>query len=344
MNYRNYNLDDFLSDNYFVEWVKNPSPESEYFWKNWMSKHPEKADTVSLAKEIISSLAYENEYLPTHSEKIEVLENVIKESSNDSYPFFERFVKVAAVALMVIGLSFWAITRDTNPELVEATKETIIKTTLYGEKKAIVLPDGTEVKLNYGSRIEYPSKFKEGSREVTLMGEAFFDVKPNPDQPFIITSNNVKTIVLGTSFDVKAYADDDEINVVVATGKVRVQKFDDNSNIEDVMLLPNEMVSLNKITGRLLKEKCDIREFIDWREGKLSIRKASFEEVVEKLKKWYGVDILVSNDLRIEGKYNGEFDNLSLEYVLKGLSFSHMIDFEINDKTVTIKTKTNEKN
>lgn len=343
MKYQDYNLEDFLNDNYFVEWINNPSPECNYFWKNWLSKHPEKSEVIGLAKEIITSIDYQNHHNPSHSEKLEVLEKIIKNSKGDNPPFFKWSIKLAASILVAIGIFFWVSSANKTAQST-AMAESIVKSTAFGEKKTIMLPDGSEVKLNYGSEIEYTSDFMGNSREVTLIGEAFFNVKSNAEKPFIITTQNVKTIVLGTSFDVKAYSDEEEIKVIVATGKVRVQNHDENGSTEDVILRPNEMVSMNKVTGRLVKEKCDIGRYIDWKDGKITFYKSTFEEVIDELEKWYGVDIHVADGLNIPGRFNGSFQNYGMENVLKGLSFSHQIDFELKGKTVTITNKHYEKN
>ncbi|MFY0651780.1 MAG: FecR domain-containing protein [Cyclobacteriaceae bacterium] len=343
MKYEDYKLEDFLNDDYFVEWVKQPSAECDYFWKQWLSKHPEKSKTIGLAKEIILGFQYSNTYEPTYSEKVEILEKIVKDTKHRNFPFFKTAMKIAASIAIIFGITFLVNSFDNTTEQVVVSVEDIEKSTAFGEKKTVILPDGSAVKLNYGSRIKYQEGFSDTFREVELVGEAFFDVKPNPDRPFVINTQNVKTIVLGTSFNVSAFADRDEISVVVVSGKVRVQNHANGGSIEDVILLPNEMMSLNKISGRMLKEKCDVSAHIEWRDGMLIFRKATFEEVIDELERWYGVDINVAADLNIGGRFNGSFKNYSLEHVLKGLSFSNLIDYELNNKIVTISKKYDDK-
>ncbi|MEQ6118737.1 FecR domain-containing protein [Reichenbachiella sp. MALMAid0571] len=342
MNYSEYSLEDFLNDEYFIEWVTNPSPECNYFWKNWMAKHPKNAQIIYLAKGIIDSLEYKNSVYPTSDEKLEVLENIIKKSGKKEIKF-SGALKIAAVVAVLLGFAalFYVVENQKTEDLVSTTYM-VSKQTKYGEKKTFRLPDGTEVKLNYGSKLLFPSEFEGETREVSLIGEAFFEVNPNPDKPFIITTNNVQTMVLGTSFNINAYSDEDEIKVMVATGKVRVQNGLDSNKLEDVVLLPDEMVSLHKVTGRVVKEKCDLSEHLAWKDGKIVFRRASFDEVVNRLEKWYGVTIQIDEDIQIKGKFNGAFDNQSLENVLRGFSFSNLIEFKLINKTVKIQK--NEKN
>lgn len=329
-----------MKDDYFIEWVMNPSPECNYFWENWMVKHPNNSKIAYLAKEMIAGLEYKNSIYPTHSEKVEVLENIIKRTSNKNVGSkLNKILKFAAAASILIGFSLLfnsGVFRKTNDLAATTTTYMLSKQTSYGEQKTVKLPDGTKVRLNYGSKLIFPSEFGHSSREVTLSGEAFFEVKHNPDKPFIITTKDVQTIVLGTSFNINAYSDEDEIQVMVVTGKVRVQNGVDPEKLEDVMLLPYEMVSLHKVTGRVVKERYDPSEYLAWKEWKLIFRKATFDEVIDKLEKWYGVEIQIDQDLHIQGRFNGEFHNKSLDYVLKGLSFSNRINFKIKDKTVTI--------
>ncbi|MDN5210740.1 FecR domain-containing protein [Fulvivirgaceae bacterium BMA12] len=343
--YSDYSLEDFLQDDYFIDWVMNPSPESNYFWENWMAKHPGNSKIAYLAKEMIGGLEYKNSVLPTHNEKVEVLENIIKRSSSKNVGSkLNKVLKIAAVVAILIGFLYLfnsGTYRKTKDLAVAPPTIMLSKQTSYGEQKTVKLPDGTIVRLNYGSRLIFPSEFGDSSRQVTLSGEAFFDVKPNPDKPFIITTKDVQTIVLGTSFNINAYSDEDEIQVMVVTGKVRVQNGADADKLEDVMLLPYEMVSLHRLTGRVVKEKYDPSEYLAWKEWTLIFRKATFDEIIDKLEKWYGVDIQIDQDLHIQGRFNGEFHNQSLEYVLKGLSFSNRINFELKDKTVTISKNEN---
>lgn len=340
MNYSHYTLQDFLNDEFFMEWVNDPSPECRYFWDNWVARHPEQTKVIAMAREIAGSLDYKNKYLPGDNDKVETLENILREKPGKG-SVYSRSLKVAAAAILAIGLSLFYHSyqqRASAPQQAMMIK----KRTSLGEKKTIMLPDSTFVKLNSGSELTYTVPFENKAREVNLTGEAFFEVARNVEKPFIITTGKVKTTVLGTSFDLKAYQDEEDITVVVTSGKVQVQRKDEGSNLDGVVLLPNEKVTLHKARGKMVKEACDPDDLIAWKDGKLVFRKAGFSEVLSELEKWYGVQIIRPEGLEVPGRFSGEFVDKSLQKVLDGLSFSHLISYELNGKIVTLSESKNE--
>lgn len=129
-------------------------------------------------------------------------------------------MKIAASFLLIIGLSFAAYLiifrnhRENKPILITCT-------TKLGERKEIILSDSTKVLLNAGSRFSYTTPFAKDKREVALTGEAYFNVSKDPDRPFIIKTGEISTTVLGTTFNVSAYENED-VSVAVATGNVKV--------------------------------------------------------------------------------------------------------------------------
>ncbi len=243
-----------------------------------------------------------------------------------------RSIAASIILLIIIGSSYFMIPEE-EKVIVEVNK-TIIKSTRSGGKMLVTLPDGSVVKLNSESYIEYPEKFTK-QRQVKLVGEAFFEVSRDTLRPFIISTGDIQVKVLGTSFNVKAFPFEESMSVAVASGKVLVEKKNKVNEEQVSTLLPTEMVSVDHKTGKFQKSHFD-PDLLAWRDGVLVFKKASFPEIVEQLERWYGVDIIVKKSTRITDGFTGRYENVPLEVILEGMSFASDFNFQINGDTVII--------
>ena len=200
----------------------------------------------------------------------------------------------------------------------------------YGSKVNIRLVDGTQVKLNSGSKLTYPEEFTGVERRVTLTGEAFFEVAKNAKMPFIINTGNINTTVLGTSFNVQA-SGENEVRVAVLTGKVKVA---DTLNQQEVFLLPEDLAIVQTANGNITKTKFDAALEFGWKDGKLVFKEASLKEVLIQLEKWFGFTFEKSTDFNepTSHDYYSVFQNESLTNVMQNLShtfdFKYQIDYQ----------------
>jgi transmembrane sensor len=251
---------------------------------------------------------------------------------------WKRIYRVAAVIAVVLSTVFgvykYSLTTIESNHVAEI--EMIEKVTLPGQKITTKLPDGTIVSLNAGSRLVFPKEFQGGLREVELVGEAFFQVEKNPQKPFIVTSGNLTTTVLGTSFNIQAYPEDFEIQVTVATGRVQVKSDFENNMSEEfdiVYLSPNQQVTFNRADNLMTKSTTDIEKFIGWKDGIIRLEEIPLEEAVLILERWYGVEINLENEALGSCKIaNGIYKDESLINVLKSFQFILDIDFKILTK------------
>ena len=248
------------------------------------------------------------------------------------------WLKVAAsiTILMISGLSWLYFINQSDSPVAEVREETmIVKSNPRGQKSQVTLPDGTTVKLNAESYIEYSSDFRN-ERFVKLVGEAFFDVVRDTLHPFKVVSGDIQVMVLGTSFNVQAFPFEETMSVAVATGKVQVEKKHHHNGEQTSLLLPSEMLSIDHKTGEFKKRQFDPDQVLAWRDGVLTFEKASFEEISKRLERWYGVDIVVKRKTPISDGFTGRYENPTLETVLKGMSFSSDFSFKISGDTVLI--------
>ncbi|WDF76868.1 FecR domain-containing protein [Mucilaginibacter sp. KACC 22773] len=199
---------------------------------------------------------------------------------------------VAAAAAIVLLVAFAAFYKNAILDIVDPVKQVDL-TSKAGEHRQISLPDGTLVWLSPSTRISYPDNFRGAQRLVKLDGEAFFDVKHDANHPFIIQSGAIKTVVLGTSFNVTAYKDAKTAEVTVVSGKVGVLTSASGKNQRQIMTARQRAV-FNKTDGLLVKENYpDAAKFLGQRNGNYDFEGASMQTVADELGRQYGVQINV---------------------------------------------------
>ena len=341
------NIDYFLEDEYFVQWVLHPDENSNLYWENRISRHPEQAGLIAMARQVVLSIRYKNTYKLAEEEQRTLLENLLtkQEALDRRMDFHHRIPsqrywtsKIAATFLFIAMLAYgmWAIVEENKhqPNTENTSQARLIeKISPKGQKLTVKLPDGSVVKLNAGSRVMYPQEFVGHERNVALQGEAFFDVAEHPDKPFVINTDGLITKVLGTSFNVRSYNDEASIRVAVVSGKVEIS----GPNGKSSVLLPTEMGIFEREKASITKDHYDFRKEIAWKDGVLYFDKDDLKTVIKKLEMWYGINFEVEKGFRFKGLYSGEFrNNESLEMVLEGISFTSGFDYKLDGDTIMI--------
>lgn len=242
------------------------------------------------------------------------------------------WLKVAAMLIIGLGISWSAYQLLQEPAPSVAVINTIQKEVQSGQKLKVTLNDGTQVYLNSESTLTYPEKFSSEKREVMLVGEAFFDVTPDPNRPFTIKAQDIQVSVLGTSFNVHAYEGDSTISVAVATGKVKVNQ----TAQQTYFLEPGKELVYQLNLGSIEVNDFNMMERLAWKDGILYFKDASIQEVKKTLERWYGVEISIRGAHQGLWQYSGVFERQSLENVLDGMSYVQRFEYEIDDKQVTI--------
>lgn len=244
----------------------------------------------------------------------EIKSSIYKEVQKSQKRTYRKLWRVAASIVILIGLSTTIYHYSYTPIQVEHILLT--QTTARGEKLDVTLPDGTEVRLNAGSTLRYPTQFATSTREVELSGEAFFDVVKNPNAAFIVKTAGLTTTVLGTSFNINTN-DSDNITVTVASGKVGVAA----ESSKEVVLKPKQQLSYNKTSHQMRTQEVKLDKYLDWKDGILRFENTSISEAVKKLERWYDVDIEVLNQDIGNCRFTGKFNNEELPTVLKSLAY-----------------------
>lgn len=159
----------------------------------------------------------------------------------------------------------------------------------YGKTSEIILPDGTHVYLNAGSRLIYPDFFADKTREVFLVGEAHFDVEHNEKQPFVVQTTDIRIRVLGTQFNVSAYPSDNIIETVLTEGKVRLEQNNSGMFSQTTDLQPGQLAAFNKTERTTKVKEVDIENYTLWKDGLFKFESTDLSRVVKKLERYFNI-------------------------------------------------------
>lgn len=238
----------------------------------------------------------------------------------------KKWISIAAALLILFATSLtYYIIRDQNPAEEEITYLEL--EVPYGERKELLLADGSRVILNAGTLIRYPEKFPDHERNIFLDGEAFFAVQSDRNQPFIVSTANMTIKVLGTEFNVKTYGEDELASVAVQKGKVRVETEDMSSQ-----LIAGDHITLNNRTKDYQKKKVDAANITYWVKGGLAFYNAPITDVVKELTRIYNCKIHFEEGQTFMNLIEGEHDNKSIESVLKSIEYTSGIKFRKEGK------------
>lgn len=261
---------------------------------------------------------------------------------------------MTVVVIIVAGLFAKNYTASTQQE---QQPEPIV--TQKGSRSRTLLADGTTVWLNVGSKLTYENDFNGATREVRLEGEAFFDVVKQPQRPFIVHTSGIDIKVLGTTFNVKSYPEDQNVETILYKGSVQVLRHDDSaSNI--IQLVPNQRVVIPKKAAeepiKLSNEKLspvktvpEVRvTYIDstkkeserietaWVYSRLEFEGESFEEVAKKMERWYNVSIVFADEKAKKLEVVGKFDDETVEQAFAALKEGFPINYKINKNEILV--------
>lgn len=320
MEYKFFQIQDFIKDDAFIRWVKYG--ENDAFFQAFILDNPEKQAIINKASDFIKKVA-EAEQLrqPNISQSkiwTAISENINNDSESSKPSLFSKLyatkwakISWVAAACLVIGFGLKGFLSNINPKKISyselvATAEKQIKLIEKVNKSNTPLPikleDGSVVTLAKNAKLSYPKHFEANKRQVFLSGEAFFEITKNPKKPFFVYSNEVITKVLGTSFTIQAFDDAPEVIVSVKTGRVSV--FHQNKialadpEEKALIITPNQKIVFSRITESLSKSLVEspllIKELDQLPEQSFEDRPVS--EVLKAIEQAYGVHIIYDAD------------------------------------------------
>lgn len=309
----------------------------------WLKKHPDNEEALLQIARIYYACRTQERIVSRDplraywkvDKKLKSQSHLKESQKKDHYAIFHRIViellKVAAIVLILLGGNF-LLQKDDQMESFPSFQ------TLYvpaGQRAELVLPDSTKVWLNANSKLVYPTSFKEGIRQVELDGEAYFDVKHNGDNPFVVRTKSMNVTVLGTEFNVSAYSGIEEFNIALLRGSVELNSSDRSGKYR---MKAGEQIFYRE--GKYVSAQIGNMDYFKWKEGVLSFNNQPIHVIIDKLRLYYDIRIEVAELPFLEERYSGKFRvKEGVEQVLKVLQLEHKFtyvkDNELN--LITIK-------
>jgi transmembrane sensor len=342
MSYSQQELEALLQNDEFVRWVLHPDEKGHAWWQEWMNEHPDRQALVERSREVIRTIhEAEHEAVSSHDLAEQIWEDM-QEALQPRLPWYRRYAAAAAI-LVLLGLAggWYALSLNKtstiineNGILMARTGNADISVQNTGNTlKTVYLVDGSRVTLNPGAKLKYHSLLGKRKREVTLEGEAFFEITPDAAKPFSVLSGGIVTKVLGTSFRVAAQHD---VVVSVRSGKVAVVKLEKDKEEKTCILEMNEQAVYNVKQNRLEKTAAPAPALLAnpvpaWET--MFYDEASMDEIIGVLTRIYGVEFEYNREQFSKCKITIALDEGSmydkLDILTKVLSATYEVDEDV---------------
>ncbi len=277
----------------------------------------------------------------------------IKSGGGTRHKMMYTFMRYAAVVILTFGLTWFAkdLTKGSSKlaalpqtEALHANEVSV----LYGSKSKITLPDGSTVHLNSGSVLRYPAQFDNANRMVSIEGEAYFDVKKDPNHPFLVRTCGVTVRVLGTKFNVKSYSDEKTVEATLVSGKVELYANNQEINEKNrlMVLAPNQQAVFevqkgksDSIMSMVLNVNVDVNPIVSWKDNQLMFRDEKFADLAQKLERWYNVDIEIADPKLRSTAFSGVFVKETIEQSLNALELAAPFRYRMEKNRIVILRK-----
>lgn len=245
---------------------------------------------------------------------------------------FRRWISYAAVVIPFCILSIFATMYLSGKE--EQQEQAITRYIVpYGSKSTVELKDGSKIKLNAGSVLEIDENFAREERRIRLEGEAFIEVAKNPDCPFIVQTRNLEARVLGTTFNVKDYEEDENTSVALVDGSLYVTSQTGNS----LLMEPSDFAVIEKTSGLITQDNTLFGNAYIWTDNQLIFNGETFEEIIQLLIRNYNVKINIHRETLRTQRFKGDFaNNETIEQVLNVMSSNNKFNYKIRGNTIDI--------
>jgi transmembrane sensor len=319
--FRLYDISDFVIDEDFIRWVHQQREEDNQFWSNWLQQHPDKHLVIASARRIVESIQFQQSNIGEQQVEQEVnrllqtisTQQITPEPRTSRVIAFKWWYAAAVLLFCITGAGYFYF-RNTHARpyayaAMVTSKQLIEHVNTSQDPLVLTLPDGSHITLASKSRISYAHTFgssdtaKNGvTRDVYLLGEAFFEVTRDPHRPFRVFANEIVTKVLGTSFTIRSFEKDTTIQVTVRTGKVSVYKqaaAQASGKTSEIILTPNQQLVYEKMGQTFQKVLLSNPAIIPStaNDRTLVYDEAPLDRIFSDLSKVYGISIVFDSDL-----------------------------------------------
>jgi transmembrane sensor len=322
MDYRTFEVQDFLADEHFTRWVLQPDAEHDEFWTDWLAAHPDRKEIVDQARQLIENIDFTETWSANErSDMWKYIQKGTTRSAARPVKTIQRWFRMSYAAvfalLLLAGGWFYLISRPVRFQ------------TPYGKQQVVTLEDGSRVTLNANSELTVRRDFgKDTKREVWIRGEAFFDVakilKEGKKIPFIVHTDQLDIHVLGTAFNITNRRG--RVDVALEHGSVKLV---DASNVANSMLLkPGEKATQTATLAPLKKEVVDVKEYSGWRQKVYQYKGKKLQELAEMIGDSYGIEVIIENEALKEETFTGSFPTDSVETFFEKLGKLYPLEIE----------------
>jgi len=346
-----FNAEDFLIESSFQQYCAGTDTRSVRYWEQYIAVHPEQQAVIEDARRLYRILSGNK---PEMSVRLAAVEKKISRFGGMRFLGSTWFRVAAAVVIVASGLGLYLGLRHTAPG-VYSEAPMAVYTTNSGERKKIVLPDGTVVLLNAQSRLSVRKEFNGTNRDVLLNGEGFFSVTHNRQKPFNVYTGDLKVKVLGTEFNVKAYDNDASSEVTLLKGAVTMETTQTGN--ASVTLKPGQKIVYNRKLTRKNVETAPTGSGANlpemtlypytltrdstivetaWTQNRIVIQDQELTDVKELLEKWYGVHIVFDDPEIGHYRFTAVFINETIEQALTALQQARTFKYSIQGNKITI--------
>ena len=315
---------------------ENTSPQKVvklFRWKNWVA-----AASLALAVGVGTTYIL-NKELPADSQGLAIVHE-----TKDITPAISGAILTLADGSQIVldSLGNGQVAKQSNTTISNNDGQLIYKaqkgassvyntmSTPKGQKYNLQLADGTKVWLNASSAIKFPTAFSGSTREVSITGEAYFEVSPDNKRPFIVDVRGMQVEVLGTHFNINAYNDEEVIRTTLLEGSVVITQ-----SMKSKKLIPGQQAVVSKLGLISLEQNVNLAQVMSWKNGLFYFEDSSLQEVMREISRWYDVEVVYQEGIP-ERNFEGEIQrNLKLSEVLRILELNK-VKFSLEGRTVLI--------
>ncbi|HEY1114000.1 MAG TPA: FecR domain-containing protein [Chitinophagaceae bacterium] len=340
--YASFSEEDFISDEYFQNWVFTPDAKSNQFWNRWMAEHTDKKHIVVNAKKMLQHIGFKEDWPAEERVQASLRQALAHIEQREGrlkgiWRRMDSLWKAAAVFVLVAGLSavLYFGLRPAGP--LE-----MVYTTDYGKMKSVKLPDGTAIVLNANSKLRVKRARKNKPREVWLEGEAFFTVshlnrdprKVEEHERFLVYTSGLTVEVLGTSFNIRKRRGKTE--VVLQEGKIMVSY--NGLNKPAVVMQPGDLLVYDSLIQQVARKTIVAENYTAWTKKKLILYDPSLKEIISYLEDNFGKRIVLEDKALGARKMEGPILLDTLEDALFVLTTVYNLSVVEKDSSLILRT------
>ena len=299
------------------EWLKNPENDVELrqiLGEIWANSEIRLKGQVPDFNRMLDQVHHQINNQQIHQVKPKAL-------STSLYQVFSKVAAILIIPLLLLSVYFYLNPTNSSNQFASNTFREIY--TKPGTRTQIDLPDGTRVWLNDGTTFRYPEAFSGKKREVFVDGEAYFEVKSNPENPFVVNNPMMNTVVTGTHFNLNAYSSDNYFEATLIEGKIHLE----NEN-KKLVMNPGEQVQFDPMLEKILQKTVDPKDAAGWVDGKLIFKDEKLGTAIKKLARWYNVEIILSDPEINNYLMTATIQDEKLDQSLKLIALALPVKFE----------------